>query len=142
MGGPGSGRKKEPSSQLRCAIEGINVTKIVKNLEKWSEGKEVICPHCMERTGVFVPDTVALQSGIELLNRRLGKPVQRTELDITERIELSADQIDGLLQRNFGISIGDVQAYVQRLALPSGQDSKSDALEHDGGNIDSQGNHL
>ena len=94
---PGAGRKKEPSTQLRDAIDSINIPKIVKNLEKWSEGKEVICPHCAERTGIYVPDTVSLQSAIELLNRRLGKVPQQVQVDITETIQLSADQIDTIL---------------------------------------------
>ena len=100
MGGIGSGRKKAPGTQLRDAIEEINIPKIVKNLEKWSQGKEVICPRCTERTGVYVPDTVALQSAIELLNRRLGKPVQRQEIDITTTIQLNADQIDQVLRNH------------------------------------------
>jgi len=100
MGGIGSGRTKAPGTQLRDAIEEINIPKIVKNLEKWSQGKEVICPRCTERTGVYVPDTVALQSAIELLNRRLGKPVQRQEIDITTTIQLNADQIDQVLRNH------------------------------------------
>ena len=97
MGGVGSGPRKKPSTQLKDAIAEINIPKIVRNLEKWSQGKEVICPHCQECTGVYVPDTVALQSAIELLNRRLGKPVQKTELDVTHNIQLNADQLDSLL---------------------------------------------
>lgn len=97
---PGAGRKKTPSTQLKDSIEAINIPKIVKNLEKWSEGKEVICPHCSERTGVYVPDTVALQAGIELLNRRLGKPVQRQEIDITSHVQFNADQLDTIVRNH------------------------------------------
>ena len=100
MGGTGSGRKKAPGTELKDAIEGINIPKIVKNLEKWSAGHKVICPHCEKDTLVTVPDTVALQSAIELLNRRLGKPVQRQEIDITTTIQLNADQIDNVLRNH------------------------------------------
>ena len=100
MGGPGSGRPYEPKRQLKDAIEAINIPKIVKNLEKWSQGHEVTCPHCQERTGVYVPDTVALQSAVELLNRRLGKPVQRQEIDVTTTIQLNADQLDNVLRNH------------------------------------------
>jgi len=100
MGGIGSGRKKAPGTELRDSIEAINIPKIVKNLEKWSQGHEVICPRCTERTGIYVPDTVALQSAIELLNRRLGKPVQKQEVDITHNIQLNADQIDQVLRNH------------------------------------------
>ena len=96
---PGAGRKKTPSTQLRDAIEAINVEEIVNNLREWAKGKEVICPHCNERTGAYTADTVALQSAIELLNRRLGKVPQSVQLDITETIQLSADQIDMLIER-------------------------------------------
>ena len=95
---PGAGRKPTPSTQLKDAIAEINIPKIVRNLEKWSEGKEVVCPHCQERTGVYVPDTVALQSALELLNRRLGKVPQQVQLDVTETIQLNADQIDSVLR--------------------------------------------
>ena len=100
MGGVGSGPRRKPGTELRDAIGEVNLPKIVKNLEKWSEGKEVICPKCMERTGVYVPDTIALQSAIELLNRRLGKVPQSVQLDITETIQLDADQIDQVLRNN------------------------------------------
>ena len=99
MGGPGSGPRKKPGTELKDAIGEVNLPKIVKNLERWSQGKEVVCPHCNERTGVYVPDTVALQSAIELLNRRLGKVPQSVQLDITETIQLTADQIDMLIER-------------------------------------------
>jgi len=95
----GAGRKKEPSTQLKDAIGEVNLPKIVKNLERWSEGKEVVCPKCAERTGVYVPDTVALQSAIELLNRRLGKVPQQVQVDITEKVQFTADQIDTILNR-------------------------------------------
>ena len=100
MGGVGSGRKKKPGTELKDAIGTVNIPKIVKNLEKWSEGKEVICPKCLERTGIYVPDTIALQSALELLNRRLGKVPQSVQLDITQTIQLNADQIDSVIRKH------------------------------------------
>jgi hypothetical protein len=97
---PGAGRRPTPSTQLKDAIEAINIPEIVKRLEKWSKGTEVVCPHCLEKTGITVPDTVALQSAVELLNRRLGKPVQRQEIDITQTIQLNADQIDQVIKNH------------------------------------------
>ena len=99
MGGVGSGKKRLPGRQLKDAIAEVNIPKIVKNLEKWSQGKEVICPHCDCRTGIWMPDTIALQSALELLNRRLGKVPQSVQLDITESIQLNADQVDTILTR-------------------------------------------
>ena len=72
---------------------------IVNNLKQWAKGKEVVCPHCGERTGAYTADTVALQSAIELLNRRLGKVPQSVQLDVTQTIQLTADQIDMLIER-------------------------------------------
>ena len=97
---PGAGRKKEPSRQLRDAIDGINVEEIVNNLREWAKGREVVCPHCNKRTGAYTADTVALQSAIELLNRRLGKVPQSVQLDVTETIQLNADQIMTIIQRH------------------------------------------
>jgi hypothetical protein len=96
---PGAGRKKGLKRSFRDAIDGIKVEELVKSLEQWAKGKEVICPHCNERTGAYTADTVALQSAIELLNRRLGKPPQSIQLDVTQTIQLSADQIDALIER-------------------------------------------
>ena len=99
MGGVGSGPKTKPGTQLRDAIAEVNIPKIVKNLEKWSQGKEVICPHCLKNTGICVPDTISLQAALELLNRRLGKVPQSVQLDITETIQLNADQVALLVER-------------------------------------------
>ena len=100
MGGVGSGPRFKPGTQLKDAIAKVNIPKIVKNLEKWSNGKEVICPRCDKGTGVYVPDTIALQSALELLNRRLGKVPQSVQIDITETIQLNADQIDSVLRNH------------------------------------------
>lgn len=94
MGGPGSGRPKEPRQLVKDAVQGINVATIFKQLKEWAKGKPVYCPYCNKDTGIYTADTVALQSAIELLNRKLGKPVQQVNVDITETIQLTADQID------------------------------------------------
>ncbi|MCJ7458354.1 MAG: hypothetical protein MUP17_05125 [candidate division Zixibacteria bacterium] len=99
MGGPGSGRKKLVKRQIRDAIQEINLEEIFGNLKEWAKGKPVICPYCQKDTGASTADTVALASAIELLNRRLGKPMQQVKVDITETIQLTADQIDLLLER-------------------------------------------
>ena len=96
---PGAGRKKEPSRQLRDAIENINIEEIVASLKDWSKGKEVVCPSCNKPTGAYTADTVSLQAAIELLNRKRGKVPQSVQLDITEKIQLTADQIDRLIER-------------------------------------------
>jgi len=112
MGGPGSGRPFEPKRLRKDAISKVDIDKIFKNLEKWSTGYEVMCPHCLKMTGKYVPDTISLQSAIELLNRRLGKVPQSVQIDITETIQLNADQIDQVM-RNHLPQI--VEMYLQKI---------------------------
>ena len=121
MGGVGSGPRFKPGRQLKDAIAEVNIPKIVKNLEKWSQGKEVICPHCFKDTNVYVPDTIALQSALELLNRRLGKVPQSVQLDITESIQLNADQVDLLIER---------YQIAQRALLPAGEVIEGEVLNN------------
>ena len=126
MGGVGSGPRFKPGRQLKDAIADVNIPKIVKNLEQWSKGKEVMCPHCLKKTGVHVPDTIALQSALELLNRRLGKVPQSVQVDITETIQLNADQIDNVL-RNHLPQI--VEIYRTEIAGLLTQGEKCDIIE-------------
>ena len=100
MGGPGSGRTKLVKREVRDAINEINVEEIFSNLREWAKGTPIVCSYCGKDTGARTADTVALQSAIELLNRRLGKPVQRHEVDITETIQLNADQIDQVIRKH------------------------------------------
>lgn len=97
MGGKGSGRPKEPKRLAKEALDDVNTDKLFRQLDKWAEGKPVICPYCDKDTGARTADTVALQSAIELLNRKLGKPAQKHEIDITQTIQFTADQIDAIV---------------------------------------------
>ena len=110
MGGVGSGPRKQVRGQMKDAIDNVDVDRLFKKLEAWAEGKEVVCPHCGERTGAYTADTVALQSILELLNRRLGKSVQKS-ISLTGNIQLSGDDCDELIGR-FKL--------VQRALLPGG----------------------
>ena len=112
---PGAGRKRSLRLEWRDAIDNIDVAGLVKKLEEYAEGKPVICSVCGNECG-RLPDTLAIQAAIELLNRRLGKPVQKTELDITERIVLTSVQIEKIMQR---------YQLAQRLMLPAGKVSTS-----------------
>lgn len=99
MGGKGSGRPKEPKRLAREALDSVDIDKLLRKLDKWADGKPVICPHCLKNTGAYIPDTVSLQSALELLNRTLGKVPQSVQLDITETIQLDADQVMKLIER-------------------------------------------
>jgi len=99
MGGIGSGRKKLPKRLFKDAIESIDDYEIIDSLRTWAKGKEVVCPYCLRNTGAYTADTVALQSALELLNRKRGRVPQQVQVDITETIQLSADQIETVLHR-------------------------------------------
>lgn len=86
MGGVGSGPRKKIARKIQDAIADIDVDEILRNLKEWAKGTPVMCPHCKLDTGARTSDTVALQSAIELLNRRLGKPVQKQEMDINVNV--------------------------------------------------------
>ena len=95
---PGAGRPKTAKTLLKEQKSQIDVDAMFRLLNRWAKGTKVICPHCMQDTGKRTGDAVALESVKELLNRSLGKSVQKS-IDITASIELSADQIDMILER-------------------------------------------
>lgn len=100
MGGKGSGRPKEPKRLAKEALDSIDTEEIFANLHVWAMGKPVICPYCDRDTGARTADPVALQSNLELLNRKLGKVPQQVQVDLTERIQLNADQIDQVMRNH------------------------------------------
>ena len=66
---------------------------IVAELEKLT--KPIECPNCGHTIKVIDKDV-----GMYLLDRVMGKPKQKHEVDITENIQLNADQIDTLVVRH------------------------------------------
>lgn len=66
---------------------------IVAELEKLT--KPIECPNCGNSIKVIDKDV-----GMYLLDRVMGKPKQKHEVDITETIQLSADQIDQVLRNH------------------------------------------
>lgn len=65
---------------------------IVAELEKLT--KPITCANCGHTIKVIDKDV-----GMYLIDRVLGKPTQRHEVDITETIQLSGDDIDRLVAR-------------------------------------------
>ena len=66
--------------------------RIIEELERLT--KPLPCPHCGNKIEVIDKEV-----GMYLLNRAMGMPKQRQEVDITQQIELSADQVEVLVQR-------------------------------------------
>ena len=66
---------------------------IVEELEKLT--KPFPCPHCGNEIRIIDKDV-----GMYLVDRALGKPKQKQEIDVTQTIQLSADQIDELLTKH------------------------------------------
>ena len=56
--------------------------------------KPIECPSCGQSIHVIDKDV-----GMYLVDRVLGKPKQQVKVDITETIQLTADQIDLIVER-------------------------------------------
>ena len=70
-----------------------------EELEKYV--KPFFCPHCGNEIQV-IDKEVAMY----LLDRALGKPKQKHEVDITETIQLNADQIDDVVRNHLPQIVG------------------------------------
>jgi len=70
----------------------FRVPDIIAELEKLA--KPMTCPSCGHSMQVIDKDV-----GMYLVDRVMGKPRQEHKVDITETIQLSADQIDLLIKR-------------------------------------------
>ena len=94
---------------IKTALEHLegDIPGIIEELKKLAYGKPVIC-ECGRKVGLKQIDR---EAAIYLIDRVLGKPAQRTELDITERIVLTSVQIDKIMQR---------YQLAARLMLPEG----------------------
>ena len=116
MGGPGSGPRKLPSTTLKEAISNLegDIPGIIEELKKLAYGKPVLCPECGHEVGLKQIDR---EAAIYLIDRVLGKPTQRTEVDITDRIVLTSVQIERIMQR---------YQLAQRLMLPAPVDKSVD----------------
>ena len=118
MGGPGSGPRKLQSTTLKEAISSLegDIPGIIEELKKLAYGKPVLCPECGHAVGLKQIDR---EAAIYLIDRVLGKPTQRTEVDITDRIVLTSVQIEKIIQR---------YQLAQRLMLPAPVDKSVDKL--------------
>ena len=88
----------------------------------------LLCPECGHEVGLKQIDR---EAAIYLIDRVLGKPTQRTEVDITERIVLTSVQIDKIMQR---------YQIAQRLMLPAGHDVRQGGHDvRQGGQLVRQG---
>ena len=70
----------------------FRVPDIIAELERLT--KPITCPSCGNSIHVIDKEV-----GMYLVDRVMGKPTQKHELDITETIQLSGDQIDLLIER-------------------------------------------
>ena len=97
---------------IKTALEHLegDIPGIIEELKKLAYGKPVIC-----ECGREVGSSIDREAAIYLIDRVLGKPAQRTEVDITERIVLTSVQIDKIMQR---------YQLAQRLMLPAGDLTK------------------
>jgi hypothetical protein len=68
------------------------VPDIISELQKLT--KPIPCPHCGNEVRFIDKDV-----GMYLVDRVMGRPKQKTEVDITQSIQLTADQVDLLIHR-------------------------------------------
>ena len=101
---------------IKTALEHLegDIPGIIEELKKLAYGKPVKC-ECGRKVG----KQIDREAAIYLIDRVLGKPAQRTEVDITERIVLSSVQIERIMQR---------YQLAQRLMLPAPTTSTVDKV--------------
>ena len=88
-----TGRRNSKTLQELEQELALKAPDIVAELEKLT--KPIECPNCGNSIKVIDKDV-----GMYLLDRVMGKPKQKHEVDITENIQLNADQIDMVLKNH------------------------------------------
>jgi len=63
----------------------------VEELEKLT--KPYFCPHCGNENRIIDKDVA-----MYLIDRAMGKPKQKQEIDITEKVQFNADQLDRIIE--------------------------------------------
>jgi hypothetical protein len=93
-----SGRKKTQSTTLKESLNRLegDIPSIIEALKQAAYGKAVKCKACGAETALREPDIVACTY---LIDRVVGKPVAKSEVDVTSHIEFSADQAARILMR-------------------------------------------
>ena len=69
------------------------VPRFIEELEKRT--KSIPCPHCGGKVDVIDKDVLFF-----LIDHAIGKPTQKTELDITQTLVFNADQLDTIIRNN------------------------------------------
>jgi hypothetical protein len=78
-------------------LEREEISGIIDNLVHIARGTTVICPYCDKDTGIVVD--IDVEACKYLVDRIMGKPKQQTDVSITEKIVLTADQSIKILAR-------------------------------------------
>ena len=115
-----SGRRRTATNELKLRLdklERIELSHIIDNLVLLASGNPLICPHCNLDTLIRVD--IDITACTYLIDRIMGKPKQSTDMTITDRIVLSADQALKILARARLQAI----AFDNTKALPSPSDS-------------------
>ena len=89
-------KTKQYASKTTAEIEkelSFRVPDILRKLEELT--KPITCPGC----GTSIP-IIDKEVGMYLVDRVLGKSKQKVEMDVTQTVQLSADQIDNVLRNH------------------------------------------
>ena len=108
-GRPGrSGPRKMPHTALREALDQLegDIPDLLERLKTIAAGHEVVCSECGQMVDVCpkcgatvtlrVPD---IEAAKYLVDRILGKPALKLEIDVLQKVELSPEQHKALLER-------------------------------------------
>ena len=88
-----TGRRKSKTLQELEQELALKAPDIIAELEKLT--KPIECPSCGHTVKVIDKDV-----GMYLVDRVMGKPKQKHEVDVAETIQLTADQIDTILKNH------------------------------------------
>ena len=86
----------------------FRVPDILRKLEELT--KPIVCPGC----GTSIP-VIDKEVGMYLVDRVLGKSKQKVEMDVTQTIQLNADQIDNVLRNHLPQIVEIYQAEIRGL---------------------------
>lgn len=92
-----SGRKKSNIRTLKDALTKLegDLPSIVEKLKSLAFGRKVECPFCHKELPILKPDR---EAAIYLIDRIMGRPKQIAETNITQTIQLKADDCFMLME--------------------------------------------
>ena len=102
--------KAQTAQQIEADLQG-KAPRIIAELEKLT--KPISCPNCGHVIEVIDKDV-----GFYLVDHAIGKSRSRLEMDITQTIQLNADQIDQVIRKHLPQIVEIYGADIRGLLAP------------------------